>query len=76
MAKARVTHKKVLTMPRLELITAVTTVKISNLLRDFLEVIRFREYIICLHNENGTYTHGATQWERCMYVVYMSRKTA
>ena len=44
MAKARVTHKKVLTMPRLELMVAVTSVKISNLLREELQYDNCEEY--------------------------------
>ena len=44
MAKARVTHKKVLTMPRLELMAAVISVKISNLLREELQYDKCEEY--------------------------------
>ena len=44
MAKARVTPKKVLTMPRLELMAAVTSVKISNLLREELQYDKCEEY--------------------------------
>ena len=44
MAKARETPKKVLTMPRLELMAAVTSVKISNLLREELQYDKCEEY--------------------------------
>ena len=38
MAKARVTPRKILTIPRLELVAAVTSVKIGNILRDELRL--------------------------------------
>ena len=44
MAKSRVTPKKVLTMPRLELMADATTVNISNSLREELQYNKCEEY--------------------------------
>ena len=44
MAKARVTPKKVLTIPRLELMAAVTSVKVSNILREELCYTNCQEF--------------------------------
>ena len=60
MGKARVTHKEVLTKPGLQLMAAVTSVKISNLLRKELQHDKCEEYywtdsqIVLAYIQNNT----------------------